>query len=677
MMKDIFVAVLETTLSTSVIIVLMLLFTPILNRRYAAKWNYWIWIFLALRLLMPFSLYDIVNSYHINTKVKTNEINAMQTSTPVIESSGDLAQIEPYTEQTVSRQRIVFEIPEPMVTPLITSDEKSNSSISLLDICSIIWIGGCLLFMVVHWISYLRYKKLIFEQGTKLEEDSVTMLLVCLSKELCIRQHIYVIVYHKAESPMVIGFFRPMVVLPDMQYSKQELYFILKHELVHLKRKDVCLKLLIIVANAVHWFNPIVWIMQKEAVIDMELSCDERVVQGMDFAGKKAYTETLFAALHRNHVKRTVLSTQFYGGKQIMKQRFQNILGKAHKKNGILVLLVTVLLVVVFGTTIGCSVAVAKISEKGDTEANVPLTDFSKANEEQKTTKVQMKVSKEQKVAEVQTEDNALVPEMVRQKVQQLVENTFLYEKQLSTHYIDWRVVSVKPSYTYENFEGMTLQIYQFNFEFLTNKPDEIEFLEGMRIDANGWVVTGGIDSNYLIYQQTEDALVYVRHIFETEYVPGDKEFTEELQYLYNMGEFLPDASLQGADAMLMTFVKEGFPIQDSVVCQNGERYSIYLAEGKWMRTNTDEWTARRNTQVKLWVTHFQDKSLDDVEKELAHDGYAMINDNRIRQKGDMIYAAKLKVFDGEVWGVFSTYPIDTGWGIEIRKMADTLSRRF
>lgn len=206
MMKDIFVAVLETTLSTSVIIVLMLLFTPILNRRYAAKWNYWIWIFLALRLLMPFSLYDIVNSYHINTKIKTNEINAMQTSTPVIESSGDLAQIEPYTEQTESRQRIVFEIPEPMVTPLITSDEKSNSSISLLDICSIIWIGGCLLFMVVHWISYLRYKKLIFEQGTKLEEDSVTMLLVCLSKELCIRQHIYVIVYHKAESPMVIGF---------------------------------------------------------------------------------------------------------------------------------------------------------------------------------------------------------------------------------------------------------------------------------------------------------------------------------------------------------------------------------------------------------------------------------------------------------------------------------------
>ena len=110
-----------------------------------------------------------------------------------------------------------------------------------------------------------------------------------------------------AASPMVIGIFKPLVVLPEIQYSEQELYFILKHELVHLKRRDVLLKLLFVAANAVHWFNPIVWSMQKEAVVDMELSCDERVVQGMDFADRKAYTETLFAALHRKHMKRMIL----------------------------------------------------------------------------------------------------------------------------------------------------------------------------------------------------------------------------------------------------------------------------------------------------------------------------------------------------------------------------------
>lgn len=68
--------------------------------------------------------------------------------------------------------------------------------------------------------------------------------------------------------------------------------------------------------------------MQKEATIDMELSCDERVPQGSDYATRKAYTETLLSTLHKQSSKKTVLSTGFYRGKQIMKKRFKNILAK-------------------------------------------------------------------------------------------------------------------------------------------------------------------------------------------------------------------------------------------------------------------------------------------------------------------------------------------------------------
>lgn len=677
-MTDIFLVVLETTLSTSVIIVILLLLTPLLNRRYAAKWNYWIWIFLALRLLIPFSFNDVIHYTIVNREAKYEEDNSVQMTTSVMAQSG-IEQIKNSSEQTGPRQRIILEIPEQMVIPIVSSGNKSGTSMTLLDVLVTVWLGGCVFFIAVHIISYLHYKKLITTQGRNIDEDYIVGLLVRLTEELHINQQIQMMLFRGAASPMVIGIFKPLVVLPEIQYSEQELYFILKHELVHLKRRDVLLKLLFVAANAVHWFNPIVWSMQKEAVVDMELSCDERVVQGMDFADRKAYTETLFAALHRKHMKRMILSTQFYGGKQVMKQRFRNILSRTPKKNGVLVLLFAVLLSSVFGAIIGCSAA-AKTPGK-DVIENV-LSDFAKANEEQRATGIRTKINMEQKATDAQTDvagNDALVPELVRQKAEQLVKNTFLYEKQLSVHYIDWRVESVTHSYTYQNFEGMVLEIYQFNFQLLTKKPEEIQLLEGMQIGADGWVVTGCPHSNYLVYQRTGDALIYLRHIFETEYVPGDKEFTEELQYLHNMGEFLPDTSLQEADAMLMTFVKEGFPIQDSVVCQNGEGYSIYLSEGKWAQTNKDEWTARRNGQVKLWITHFEDKSLDAVEKELASDGYAIIKDRRIRQDGDMIYAVKLKEFDGDVWGTFCTYPVDSqeGWGVEIQKMADTLLRKF
>ncbi len=187
-----------------------------------------------------------------------------------------------------------------------------------------------------------------------------------LKRELHIRRTVCVMEYDEAGSPMIIGFIKPVLVLPKEQYDSDDLFFILKHEMVHLKRGDVYLKLLFVTANAVHWFNPIIWIMQKEAVIDMELSCDERVTKGSSFALRKAYTETLLSMLHKQCAKRTVLSTQFYGGKKIMKKRFKNILIKNRKKNGISVLICTVALSITLGMTVGCSVT-KEYTEKENT----------------------------------------------------------------------------------------------------------------------------------------------------------------------------------------------------------------------------------------------------------------------------------------------------------------------
>lgn len=156
---------------------------------------------------------------------------------------------------------------------------------------------------------------------------------------------------------MIIGFFKPVLVLPKERYSPEELFFILKHELVHLKRGDVYFKLLFVTASAVHWFNPFIWIMQKEAAVDMELSCDERVTQGANYAARKAYTETLLSMLHKRCDRRTSLSTQFYGGTKIMKKRFKNILRKNRKRNGIFILILAVALTMGFGALIGCSIA--------------------------------------------------------------------------------------------------------------------------------------------------------------------------------------------------------------------------------------------------------------------------------------------------------------------------------
>lgn len=344
-MRNIFLSILGISVSIGLIVIGLIFLTPFLNKRYAAKWKYLIWIFLALRLLIPFSGangQEVMNRMSL-LKVGTNSESEENDANNPIDTA------MPY-------RGIVVEIPAQMTTPIKASSENSTADITMLDIMTLVWIIGSLIFIFVHLISYSHYKRQVLKNGKMIKETRILSQIFRLKCELHINRTVCVMEYDEAESPMIIGFIKPVLVLPKEQYNSEDLFFILKHELVHFKRGDVYLKLLFVTANAVHWFNPIIWIMQKEAVIDMELSCDERVTQGTSFELRKAYTETLLSMLHKQCVRKTVLSTQFYGGKKIMKKRFKNILIRNRKKNGISILICAVVLSITLGMLVGCSV---------------------------------------------------------------------------------------------------------------------------------------------------------------------------------------------------------------------------------------------------------------------------------------------------------------------------------
>ena len=296
-MTTIFLSIFGISVSIGLLVLVLILLAPFLNKRYAAKWKYLIWIFLALRLLIPFRavngqfVMDMVLQRRTQTVSGTDEKN---TDTP-----GDVV---------IPSQRIIVEIPTEMTAPIAVQPGKSNINITVLDIVAFVWMIGSLIFIAVHLISYSHYKRQVMKKGRIIEDVHILSPMLKLKRELHIRRTIQAIEYQEAESPMIIGFFHPVLVLPKERYSFEELFFIFKHELVHLKRGDVYFKLLFVIANGVHWFNPSIWMMQKEAVIDMELSCDERVTQGTSYAVRKAYTETLLSMLHKQCVRRTILS---------------------------------------------------------------------------------------------------------------------------------------------------------------------------------------------------------------------------------------------------------------------------------------------------------------------------------------------------------------------------------
>lgn len=345
-MSQLFLTVLEISVSVSLVIAVLLLASPLINRRYAAKWKYWIWVLLALRLMIPFHGADVRSM--ADSWFRSDSRSAM--------GSGESG-AERISGQAMPQGRIVIEVPAQMTTPIASSNGRDETQITPLEVAAFVWMMGSLAFILVHLISYVHYKNRALKRGYAVRDNDILRRVFELKRELRIKASVRIIEYPETASPMVIGFLEPVLILPETQYDSVELYFILKHELVHLKRRDVYMKLLLTAANAIHWFNPLVWIMQKEAVVDMELSCDERVTQGADHAVRKAYTETLLSTLHRRCARKAVLSTQFYGGKKIMKKRFQNILMKKGKKNGAVILVCAVLLTLSLGTLVGCSVA--------------------------------------------------------------------------------------------------------------------------------------------------------------------------------------------------------------------------------------------------------------------------------------------------------------------------------
>ena len=88
---------------------------------------------------------------------------------------------------------------------------------------------------------------------------------------------------------------RPVIVLPQREYSADELENILRHELAHLRRRDIIYKWFAAAVTALHWFNPLVWVAYILFCRDIELACDEKVVKGLDGAARADYSQALLS----------------------------------------------------------------------------------------------------------------------------------------------------------------------------------------------------------------------------------------------------------------------------------------------------------------------------------------------------------------------------------------------
>ncbi len=345
-MAELFVTVLSVSVTTGALALLLLLLSPVTGR-YAAKWRFWVWAVLAVRLLIPVSGF-----LPRNDLAPLPESAAPSESAPVYNAPAAAAY-----------PRFEFELPErlsePIPAPAPAPEEQKASPKSInvtpLDILAAVWIIGAAACFSVHIIGFMLYKRRVLGCGEVLTSGEAADIFSEELGSVSRRSKLTLVRSSAAQSPMIMGYFRPILVLPEALPDGGQLRFMIRHELIHYRRRDVWFKLLFTAAVSLHWFDPAIWLMRRQADVDMELSVDEGVVSGAGIEERKAYSEALFSAVSTGSSISGSLSTRFSGGKKIMKKRFSNILTKFTKKNGAALLAAVVVLAVVTGALFGCT----------------------------------------------------------------------------------------------------------------------------------------------------------------------------------------------------------------------------------------------------------------------------------------------------------------------------------
>lgn len=352
-METFLLNLLKTSLLGSLAILAMLVLKPLWRERYRAKTRCWLWLALAAFLLLPIDF--SVKNAPVQAAPPKDYTLFVGTDKTAIQSTdnlfGDMAE---KSGQSPAQVRDTI-IQRPVTNP----EQKTTRYIPVTTILFYGYLAGAAAFLLYQGVSYALFRRTVRRWKRDVARADYAAMLSDTARDLGVSAP-EMIVCEAISTPAVTGLLRPRLLLPHEHYDVQELRYILRHELCHLKRRDMLLKLVLLAANAMHWFNPVVYLMLRQADEDIELACDSAATDGLELPERAAYSRTLLAAV-QSSVRALPATTCFGGTVERLKRRITNVLG-AQKKRGLGI----VALVLALTLTAGCAVSWGNKNELSD-----------------------------------------------------------------------------------------------------------------------------------------------------------------------------------------------------------------------------------------------------------------------------------------------------------------------
>ena len=361
-MDAIFQNVWEMSLFAIPVILIFALLSNKLGKRYSAKWRYLLWLVIAVRLCIPvqINLPEPMMGMRMEVPSVQNSARAvLETKNPeyLIRSDAD-------KELMKEMRETVSEANGYMLHVDFTVPDDHDFFDFFLAYPDVLWMIGVLSFLIWQGRKYSSFKKMLYRNRRKVMDAAVLDCFYTLCRELNIEKRPEIYFCEPLPSPLCVGFMHPAVYINSEDREEKDLRLILKHELIHCKRKDLWFKGILMLARALHFFNPFVHWMTKLAEKDMELSCDLAVMENCDLQEREAYSMAILRTVKEANSKNMRMSTAFSGEKEELKARFENIFDMTAKKRGIALFTAAALLVCGGTAFVGCTAPEPKETEE-------------------------------------------------------------------------------------------------------------------------------------------------------------------------------------------------------------------------------------------------------------------------------------------------------------------------
>jgi beta-lactamase regulating signal transducer with metallopeptidase domain len=247
--------------------------------RLAARWHYFFWLLLVVRMIMPW---------------------APQSTVSVLNLIPDSAKWRARTLLSTEVGGRGFEMGPVAIQPMDV-DLSAGHAIRVADMLALVWLAGSLVLAGYVFVSNFRLWRII-KSVRPLTEQRILDLLEDCKGQIGVETILGIVVTDKIKSPALFGFVRPRLLLPVgviENHSVKELRHIFLHELSHLKRCDILLGWITTLLLVIHWFNPLVWYAFYRMRQDRELACDASALSTMGIGESEKYGLTIVRLLEK------------------------------------------------------------------------------------------------------------------------------------------------------------------------------------------------------------------------------------------------------------------------------------------------------------------------------------------------------------------------------------------